>query len=296
MDANELHIASYERYHRSKRTSADTIKSYHTTLRQLGEFRPGADITELTRADIEDFLIAAGEDGNSSATVHKKYRNLRAFYRWCVLEEIIDRSPMDRIGEPKVTDVPVPVVPDDDIAKLLKACAGKEFTERRDTAMIRLWCEAGSPRVSEMVGLTVDDLDMRRDQVTVHGKGDKVRVIPFGAKTGQAIDRYLRVRARHKDAGRVPALWLAARGGALTGSGAYQMLERRCEDAELERIHPHQLRHTAAHSWADAGGSDGDAMALFGWSSAEMPRRYGRSAQVERAHRAARRVSQADRF
>lgn len=296
MDANELHVASYERYHRARRTSPETIKSYVTTLRQLTEFRPGVDLAEVTRVDLEEFLIAAQDAGNASATVHKKFRNLRAFYRWCEVEEIVEKNPMVRIAEPMVTSAPVPIVPDDQIAALLKACGGKDFTARRDTAMIRLWCEAGSPRVSEMVGVTLERLDMRHDQVTVHGKGDKIRTIPFGAKTGQALDRYLRVRSRQRDAGRLDALWLAERGGALTSSGAYQMLERRCEDAKIPKINPHKLRHLAAHLWADAGGSEGDAMALFGWSSAEMPRRYGRSAQVERAQRAARRVSQADRF
>ncbi|MEU5946269.1 tyrosine-type recombinase/integrase [Micromonospora sp. NPDC047465] len=295
MDVNELHLASYERYHRTKRTSPDTVKSYLITLQQLAEFRPGQPIVDLGREDLEEFLIAAAAV-NASATVHKKFRNLRAFYRWCEAEEIIDRTPMARIAEPKVTSKPVPIVPDDQIAALLKACSGREFGDRRDTAMIRLWCEAGSPRVSEMVGICLDDLDMRHDKVTLHGKGDKIRVIPFGAKTGQAIDRYLRVRARHKDANKLDNLWLGQLGGALTTSGAYRLLERRCREAGIPRIHPHKLRHLAAHLWADAGGSEGDAMALFGWSSAEMPRRYGRSAQVERAHRAARRVSQADRF
>ncbi|MER5703510.1 tyrosine-type recombinase/integrase [Micromonospora sp. NPDC002296] len=294
MDPNELVIASYERYHRTKRTSPDTVKSYLITLQQLAEFRPGGPVVDLGREDLEEFLIAAATV-NASATVHKKFRNLRAFYRWCEAEEIIDRSPMTRIAEPKVTSKPVPIVPDDQIAALLKACSGKEFGDRRDTAMIRLWCEAGSPRVSEMVGIRLDDLDMRHDHVTLHGKGDKIRTIPFGAKTGQAIDRYLRVRARHKDTKMEP-LWLGQLGGALTTSGAYRLLERRCREAGIPRIHPHKLRHLAAHLWADAGGSEGDAMALFGWSSSEMPRRYGRSAQVERAHRAARRVSQADRF
>lgn len=296
MDANETHIASYERYHRARRTSPETVDSYVTTLRQLAGFCSGRDLAEVTRVDVEEFLIDAQEIGNSSATVHKKFRNLRAFYRWCEAEEIVDSNPMARIAEPAVTSKPIPIVPADHMALLLKACGGKGFTERRDTAMIRLWCEAGSPRVSEMVGITLDALDMRHDLVTLHGKGDKIRSVPFGAKTGQAIDRYLRVRSKHRDAGRLEALWLAERGGALTSSGAYQMLERRCEEAKIPKINPHKLRHLAAHLWADAGGSEGDAMALFGWSSAEMPRRYGRSAQVERAQRAARRVSQADRF
>lgn len=295
MDANELLLVSYDRYHRTKRTSPDTVKSYLITLQQLADFRPGQSLTDLRREDLEEFLIDAATV-NASATVHKKFRNLRAFYRWCEAEEIIDKSPMARIPEPKVTSKPVPIVPDDQMVALLKACSGKEFGDKRDTAMIRLWCEAGSPRVSEMVGITLDDLDMRHDKVTVHGKGDKVRVIPFGAKTGHAIQRYLYVRAKHKDANKLDSLWLGQLGGALTTSGAYRLLERRCREAGIPRIHPHKLRHLAAHLWADAGGSEGDAMALFGWSSAEMPRRYGRSAQVERAHRAARRVSQADRF
>lgn len=294
MDPNELHLTSYERYHRTKRTSPDTVKSYLITLQQLAESRPGQILVDLGREDVEEFLIAAAEV-NASATVHKKFRNLRAFYRWCVAEEIIERSPMARIAEPAVTSKPVPVVPEDQITALLKACNGKEFGDRRDHAMIRLWCEAGSPRVSEMVGIRLEDLDMRHDRVTLHGKGDKIRTIPFGAKTGQAIDRYLRIRARHKHA-RMEQLWLGQLGGALTTSGAYRLLERRCQEAQIPRIHPHKLRHLAAHLWADAGGSEGDAMALFGWSSSEMPRRYGQSAQVERAHRAARRVSQADRF
>jgi site-specific recombinase XerD len=294
-DVNELHLASYERYHRTKRTSPETLKSYRITLEQLVAFRPGRDLAELERVDLEDFLIEQ-EKLHASATVHKKFRNLRAFYRWCVAEEIIDKSPMSRIAEPTVTSKPIPIVPDDQIVALLKVCAGKEFADRRDMAMIRLWCEAGSPRVSEMVGIGLDDLDMRHDRVTLHGKGDKVRTIPFGAKTGQAIDRYLRVRAKHKHARKFDSLWLGVLGGVLTTSGAYRLLERRCKQAAIPRIHPHKLRHLAAHLWADAGGSEGDAMALFGWSSAEMPRRYGRSAQVERAHKAARRVSQADRF
>ena len=295
MDVNELHLSSYERHHRIKRTAALTLRSYRETLLQLAAHHPGADITALTRAQIEDFLLAAIESRNAAATVHRKYRNLRAFFNWVVDEELLDRSPMARIPEPTVPDRPVAVVPDDQIKALLKACGGTAFADWRDAAIIRLWCEAGSPRVSEMAGVPLDALDMRRDQVTLHGKGDKIRTIPFGAKTGQAMVRYLYARAKHRDIN-LPALWLSVRRGALSPSGAYQMLERRCQEAGIEHIHPHQLRHTAAHIWKSNGGSDGDAMALFGWESAAMPQHYGKSAEVERAQRAARRTSQADRL
>lgn len=294
MDPNELHLASYRRDLRARNRSAKTITDYLAIIEALAAHHQGADVMDLDRPALDHYFAGLlGRMRAASAGVH--FRTLRAFYNWGEREGIVGRSPMAGMGEPKPTSRPIPVLPDDAIRALLKACAGTDFEARRDNALVRLWCEPGSPRVAEMAGLTIADLDLKHDQVTVRGKGDKVRIIPFGAKTGQAIDRYLRVRARHKKA-RLPALWIGGKGMAITSSGLTQMLRRRARQAEIGHIHPHQLRHTAAHSWADAGGSDQDAMVLFGWSSPEMPRLYGRSAQEERARRAARRASIADRF
>lgn len=289
-----MHLAAYERTLKARRRSPRTIQSYGEAVLQLARHHDGADVTELSKADVEDYLTAVAAE-HAATTAAVRFRSLRAFFNWAVDEEIIDRSPMARVKEPTVTDTPIPVLADDQLRALLKECAGKELADRRDTAIIRLFCEPGSPRVAEMAGLDVDDVDLKRDMVRVHGKGDKIRAVPFGAKTGQALDRYLRVRAKHPLA-KLPALWIGNRGMALTASGIAQMLRRRSADAGIGHVHPHQLRHTAAHVWHDSGGSEADAMALFGWSSAEMPRRYGRSAQVERAQRASRRMSPADRL
>jgi site-specific recombinase XerD len=294
-DANELLAASYDRELRSKNRSDRTRQSYFEALAQIEDYHNGADLTTLIKADIQDYLNhVLGH--HKASTAANRFRSLRAFYNWCVTEEIIDRSPMAGMEEPSIEDKPIPILDDAALKALLKACAGPGFRDRRDTVIIRIFCEPGSPRRSEMAGLLLDDIDMRRDLITVRGKGNKVRAFPFGVKTGQAIDRYLRVRAKHPDA-KMPQLLLGFRRGVpLTGSGIKQMLERRAEEAGLGHIFPHQLRHTAAHNWADEGGSESDAMALFGWSSPDMPRVYGRSAQVDRAQRAARRMSQADRL
>jgi site-specific recombinase XerC len=302
VDDNALTFASYERYLRLKKRSPRTIQSYREALDQLAAFHKGADVLELTREQVEDYLLHVQElpkrraGVTTSATAANRYRSLRAFFNWVVVEEMLDRSPMARIPEPTMPDNAPAIVPDDTLGKLLKACIGTGYEARRDTAIIRLWCEPGSPRVSEMAGIKVDHLDMLHDQVTVHGKGGKIRIVPFGAKTGQALDRFLRERRKHELAKRFEELWLGARGKPLASSGLYQMLERRCDQAGVARIHPHQLRHTAAHVWKDADGSDGDAMALFGWTSPEMPRIYGRSAGAERAQRSARRRSLGDRL
>jgi site-specific recombinase XerD len=294
VDPNEMHLTSYTRHLRAQNRSSRTIQGYLEALQQLIDHHDGGDLIECDREDIQNYLTSILERHKSS-TAANRFRSLRAFFNWAADEEIVARSPMAGMKAPSETDKPIPVLADDEIRALLAVCAGSEFEQRRDTAIIRLWCEPGSPRLAEMSGLLLDDLDLRHDQVTIRGKGDKVRVVPFGVKTGQAIDRYLRVRAKHKLA-KLPGLWLGARGMALTPSGLKLMLIRRAAQAGIGHVHPHQLRHTAAHVWADSGGSEQDAMYLFGWSSPDMPRRYGRSAKVERAQRAARRISPADRF
>jgi site-specific recombinase XerD len=302
MDANEATLASYNRYLRVKGRSERYQKDCRWIPMDLARFHGGADLLELTREQIEDYLLdvarrAGRRKGRTTSdTAAIRYRTLRAFYNWAVREELIPASPMAKIEAPKAPDVPPAVVPDDNLRRLLKACSGTDFESRRDTAIIRLWCEPGSPRVSEMAGIKLADLDMKADRVTVTGKGNKTRTIPFGAKTGQALDRYLRVRRQHRLASRYDHLWLGGRDKPLTSSGLYQMLERRCRQAGIEPLHPHQLRHTAASAWMDAGGSEGEAMVLFGWSSAEMPRVYGRAARAERAIRSARRRSLGDRL
>ena len=104
---------------------------------------------------------------------------------------------MTGLRAPKHGEKPVPVLSDDELRALIAACQGKEFADRRDEAMIRLFVDTGM-RVAEMCGITLADLDMRTDQVSVLGKGDRVRILPFGAKTGTSLERYLRLRAKHK--------------------------------------------------------------------------------------------------
>jgi integrase len=109
------------------------------------------------------------------------------------------------------------------------------------------------------------------------------RIVPFTPATARAVVAYLRVRRSHKQAD-LPALWLGARQrGAMTGSGVYQMLNRRAEEAGYDAVRPHQFRHTFAHDWLEGGGSEGDLMRLMGWSDRSMLDLYAEDLQVERA-------------
>lgn len=221
------------------------------------------------------------------------FLNVRPFFSWWVHEEG-GTNPFDRADVPAVPrDEGVPLVALDDLRAVLATCASRvDFTDRRDEAIIRTLLDTGARR-GELVGATLDAWDRRNDLLTLTGKTG-TRTVPLSLSTGEAMARYVRVRRGHAYAEH-PALWLGPK-GPLRDSGVAQVLARRCELAGVARINPHKLRHTWAHLFRADGGAEGDLMYLAGWTSTEMAHRYGRSAAMERAQDAARRISVGDRL
>jgi site-specific recombinase XerD len=309
---------SWLRALRSENKSENTIRIYGNAAKQFGRYlldeengyQPTADedggagrpapasLAELHREHIQAY-IAATIARTSPANAHQHFRALRTFFNWLVDEEEIDRHPMRTMKPPQVPEVEVPVIPEADLTALFKACKGTDYAARRDTAILTLFLDTGL-RLSELTDRRVDDVDLDMMVIRVLGKGDRWRTVPFGRTCATALDRYLRAAAKHKGKPLSEDMWLwwgnRNKGQRLTVWGVGQMLKRRCAEAGIPELHPHQFRHTFAHLWKVSGGNEDDLMRITGWKSRQMLSRYAASAGADRAKAAHAKLSPADRL
>ncbi|QOR69141.1 tyrosine-type recombinase/integrase [Ruania alkalisoli] len=294
--APDLHalVDSWELSLRAQRKSPETVKTYRTGVEQYLDFcREHDRPLIIDKSNVNAFTAHLLDAGREATTVRSRQLGVRRFSEWLADEDEIPTDPLTGIKSPKLDDKVVHPLTDDQLRDLLKACAGRELRERRDTALIRFMVETGT-RAGEIVGLLVSDVDLKAGVAVVRrGKGGKGRSVPFGPQTGQAIDRYMRVRREHRLAG-TDALWLGDRGKGFSYDGLYRSLTYRARLAGLEGFHPHQLRHTAAHRWLAAGGSEGGLMAVAGWTRPDMLQRYTKARAAERAAAEARDLNLGD--
>ncbi len=194
---------------------------------------------------------------------------------------------------PKLDTQVIEPLTSDQLKALIKACAGRDLRERRDEALLRFMFETGA-RAGEVAVLAVGDINLAAGTAIVRrGKGGKGRVVPFGPETALAIDRYLRVRRTHRLADS-DGLWLGDRGKAFSYDALHKSLGMRAQMAGVTGFHPHLLRHTAAHRWLAAGGSEGGLMAVAGWTRPDMLLRYTRAQASARAGEEARKLNLGD--
>lgn len=256
---------------------------------------------QITARHVGAFLSSMAEAGRSANTLRIRLKALRLWFGYMLAAEDCEvaRNPAMGVALPEEHLPPVPVIPDADLATLLRSMNGPSLADRRDTVIVRLMLDTGVRR-EELISIDVEHVDMRLQEVTLYRtKGGRPRIVPFGGKTALALRRYLRARERHP-ATRSPALFVVSRAPSsgswrMSGDSVWRMLKRRCEAAGLEQVHPHQFRHTWADDLLSNGANEGDVERLAGWQSPLMVRRYGRSAADRRARDSARRLARGDR-
>ena len=234
------------------------------------------DVAALRREHLEAFM----EDQLANwkpATAANRYSGIRPFFTWLVDEGEFRESPMARMRKPKLPEFAPPILADDELRRILAACEGQAFADRRDTAIVRTLLSTGA-RLSELVNLrwtpadaSTNDVDLDLGIIRIlSGKGRRERISHLGAKAVRAIDRYLRLRAKHPHVA-AGWLWLGEK-GRMTDSGIAQALRRRGAVAGVPQLHAHLFRHTYAHEALSSGMQEGEVMA---------PRRLAQPGDVE---------------
>lgn len=297
-------VASFARYLRAANRSPKTQEVYLSAVRKLrrwiGEHAPEVTSWEdLRAAHVNGFIASIFDADFSAAYASNLYRAIQQFVKWLRAEEEISTDPLAGTSPPQVPDKPVPVLTPEQLRALLRVCEGRDYRHRRDMAIIRLFLDTGI-RLAELAGLGVDDLDLDTREATVMGKNRRPRTVVFGHRCCLALDRFIRSRATQRAADR-PELWLSTGGrggyGPMSRSGIYQVIQARGEQAGVEGLHPHVLRHTWAHHARLEGRlHDDEVMRLAGWRSRSMLNRYAASAADERARDAGKRAPLGDQL
>lgn len=253
------------------------------------------DVQQLTTDHVRGWLRDLGAT-RADNTVHNRHTSVRTFLAWCRAEGELDADPMANVPPPKVRETSVAMVTAEQQRALLADMAGTSFADVRDRALVLLFLDTGA-RLAGVAGLLEADVDLRARTARIVLKGGRPHVLPYGATTARALDKYLRAKRRQPH-GERDWLWISTTGkGRLTAHGVQQMLRRRGDRVGIPgRLHPHMFRHTFADAWLSAGGSESDLMELAGWRSRQMLNRYGAVRRSERAREAHRALSPMDRL
>lgn len=229
-----------------------TQKLYAWQLQRFADYTGDLPIAQVDARLVRSYManLVRRDTGKkvSPAFADQVYRTLNTFFRWCVREEFLPQNPMDRVRKPRVPRRKSPRLSLEEVGRLLDA-ASQTHTPERDTAIVLLMLDSGLRR-SEVVGLTLDSLDLRKGTVTVYSKG-KEREVPIGAMTRRAIHIYLAVRP---DCPGENALFINVKRRPLAIQGLHMLMRRLGKRAGIANLHCHLLRHTFANTYIANGG------------------------------------------
>jgi len=249
--------------------AANTLSSYRRDLRRYAEHLTGrgiADLRAVGENDVSDFLIALrkGDPDNgitalSAVSAARTLVAVRGLHRFLTAEGIVEVDVARAVKPPTPTRRLPKSLTLDEVVSLLEAAGGERESDGpltlRNRALLEVLYSTGA-RISEAVGLDIDDVDTESRSVLLRGKGGKQRLVPIGRPAVSALDTYL-VRGRPDLARRgkgTPGIFLNARGGRLSRQSAWQVLQDSAEAAGIaSAVSPHTMRHSFATHLLDGG-------------------------------------------
>ncbi|PWG63794.1 tyrosine recombinase XerC [Bifidobacterium callitrichidarum] len=295
-------IGAFVAYLKANRgLSENTLKAYRSDLEScLALFgrRGVGDLNEITLDDLRSWMAVESRN-HARSSMARKTVAVRAFFSWAHDHGVTRTDPAATLMTPSIPDSLPAVLTEAQTEQLMRradadarsapadsathdsgcdgesrATADRRAEALRDAAILELLYATGI-RVAELVALDVADIDALNRTIRVIGKGNKQRVVPFGAPAMRALDAWLaQGRPRLANAGSGSALFLGARGGRLNQRIAREVVHRESRAAGVPDISPHALRHSAATHMLDGGADLREVQEMLGHSSLKTTQRY----------------------
>lgn len=265
--------------------AANTLTSYRRDLGRYTAYLAGRGVlepSEVTQAHVADFLATLREGSAdhpplAASSTARTLAAVRGLHRFLALEGEVRTDPASAVSPPKPPARLPKAIAVDEVERLLEAASvGDTPASLRDRALLEVLYGAGA-RISEAIGLDIDDIDTGEGVVRLFGKGSKERVVPLGSYAAEAVGAYL-VRGRPAFAAKgrgTPAVFLNQRGGRLSRQSAWAVLKAAAERADLTaHVSPHTLRHSFATHLLDGGADVRVVQELLGHASVTTTQIY----------------------
>ncbi len=255
-----------------KNYSTHTSANYKIDLKEFEAFlkaRGNTDIKDIDYFLLRKFLSTLSERNLDKRTLSRKISTLKSFFKFILREGLIKNNPAASLIYPRL-DKPLPkFLTENEVKNILELPSGKELTDLRDKAILEFLYSTGA-RVSEMVSLTKDSLDLISGIAKVKGKGRKERLLPLGEPAIVSLKDYL---DRRSDTNK--ALFLNKRGTILTDRGVRLIIDKYIKKAALSlKVSPHTFRHSFATHLLNRGADLRSVQELLGHSSISTTQVY----------------------
>ena len=257
--------------------SPHTVRNYLSDLGQFHQFlqeRDQVDISKVNKLTLRAFLGHLLSQGNKRSSVGRKLACIRSFFRFLQREGHLVKNPTALVASPKKDQKLPTFLPIDEVFQLLDTPDTRSVLGLRDKAILEVLYATGI-RVSELVSLAVEDLNLELRVIKVKGKGKKERIAFLGSKAAMALREYLLRRSELMGDEVSGAVFLNRFGGPLTDRSVRNIVNKYVHKCALNRhISPHALRHTFATHLLDAGADLRMIQELLGHASLSTTQRY----------------------
>jgi len=277
-------VKGFENFLISQGDELNTIRSYIYDITQLDNFLISRHtiLEDANTRDLRSFIHALFDGGLNPTSINRKISSIKQFYRFCMQSHIINQSPASDLELLKVGRRLPMILSIDEVTAIIEAAEDETPLGLRNRVCLELLYGAGL-RISELLGLKISDLDTLHGVVSVIGKGNKQRIVPFGKKAQQAIERYMaKGRPFLMKEKSSPLLIMNARGKRMSRTGFLKVLRKyRIKAGIKKRVTPHMFRHSFATHLLEAGADLRSVQELLGHADISTTQIY---THVDRAY------------